>query len=317
MFTKLDECVIDILRCPLCKSSIALQQDVFICENCSTLYPKRAISLKNGSEYVFDFHVNRPNYCLPNGLQKWHDMQDIYEQVHDDISSVDNLDLYLQQIEGVKEIYTKQFEIKGSVLDVGGHQGRLRHFLNKDLSMYISIDPHLNVFRNIDSQKNLLKAYPCILDACNFLVGFAENLPFAERSFDWIHMRSVLDHFSDPFIAMKEAYRVLKHDGRVLIGLRVENRNSNDKTKFHWPFKGVLRRIITKTQREGLKGLKKAVISRIKTLGREPDDHIWHWRVKNLLDLLDKTGFVLEKEYWQNSVSTAPTCIYISARKKV
>jgi len=244
-------------------------------------------------------------------------MQDIYENVNNDISSSDNLNLYLKEIEGVKDIYTKQFEISGNVLDVGGHQGRLRHFLRGTVSTYVSIDPYLDVFKNIDSQKNLLKAYPCILEACNFLVGFAESLPFAEKSFDWVHMRSVLDHFSDPFIAMKEAYRVLKHGGRILIGLRVESKNSKGKSNFDWPFKGTFGRIITKTQREGFRGLRKAVLSRIKTLGREPDDHVWHWRAKDLLDLIDKTGFVIEKEYWQNSVSTASTCIYVSARKKV
>ena len=317
MFLKLDECVIDILRCPLCKSSIELQENMFTCKTCSTFYPKRIVRLKNSSEYVFDFCVDRPNYCVPIGLKKWNAMQDIYEDVHNDVSSSDHLNLYLKEIEGVRDIYTKHFEISGKVLDVGGHQGRLRHFLNDTVSTYVSIDPYQDVFRNIDSQENLLKAYPCILDACNFLVGFAENLPFAEKTFDWIHMRSALDHFSDPFIAVKEAYRVLKHDGRILIGQRVENQNSMSHSNFDWPFKDVFQRIIAKAQREGLRGLKKAMLSRIKTLGREPDDHVWHWKSKNLLDLIDKAGFVVEKEYWQNSVPNAPTCIYVSARKKV
>jgi ubiquinone/menaquinone biosynthesis C-methylase UbiE len=316
MLIKLDECIIDILRCPLCKSSIELLENAFICKTCSTLYPKRAIKLKNSNEYVFDFRVVRPSYCVPAGLKKWNDMQDIYEDIHNDVSSCDHLNLYLKEIEGVRDIYTKEFEISGKVLDVGGHQGRLRHFLKDTVSTYISIDPYPDVFKNIDSLENLLKAYPCILEACNFLVGSAENLPFAEKSFDWVHMRSVLDHFSDPFIAIKEAYRVLKNGGRILIGQRVESQNGKCQSNFGWPFKGVFRRTITKTQREGFRGLKKAAMSRIKTLGKEPDDHVWCWKTEDVLDLMDKSGFVVEKKYWQNVNLSEPVCIYLSAIKK-
>ena len=315
MFIKLDKCIIDILRCPLCKSSIELQENAFICKTCSTLYPKRTIRLKNGSEYVFDFRIVRPSYCVPFGLKKWNDMQNIYEDVHNDVCSSDHLNLYLKEIEGVRDVYTKQFEISGTVLDVGGHQGRLRYFLKDTVSTYVSIDPYPDIFKKIDFQKNLLKAYPCISEPCNFLAGYAENLPFVEKSFDWVHMRSVLDHFSDPFLAMKEAYRVLKLDGSLLVGLHIDTKRSspssdNSSGFSSWLFK-LPSRVSAKFQREGFRGLKKAVLSRIKTLGREPDDHVWHWKVEDLLDLIDKTGFVVEKKYWQS-----PTCIYVSARKR-
>jgi ubiquinone/menaquinone biosynthesis C-methylase UbiE len=34
-------------------------------------------------------------------------------------------------------------------------------------------------------------------------------------------MRSVVDHFADPYLALKEAYRVLKPNGRLMIGLSI------------------------------------------------------------------------------------------------
>jgi ubiquinone/menaquinone biosynthesis C-methylase UbiE len=318
-FVKLDKGVINILCCPLCKSSVEFQDSGFLCMNCSTLYPRLVISQKNGREYVFDFRIARPSYCVPLGLTKWRAMQNIYEDVHDGTSCVDNLKLYLQEIDGVRDIYTKQFEIKGSVLDVGGHQGRLRHFLRDAVSMYVSIDPYPDVFKNIDSQRNLLKAYPCISDACNFLAASAENLPFIEKSFDWVHMRSVLDHLCDPLVAMKEAYRVLRPGGSILVGLRVESKqrltNSSIKSGFNLRLHTLSSRIVTKFQREGMKGLKKAVLARIKTFGGEPDDHVWHWKYEDVVDLLAKTGFVIEKEYWQDTIPTGPTCLYVSAKK--
>ena len=66
-----------------------------------------------------------------------------------------------------------------------------------------------------------MKAYPCLIEPCNFLLAQAERLPFKNNSFDWVHMRSVLDHLEDPYVALKEAYRVLEPGGSLLIGLTV------------------------------------------------------------------------------------------------
>ena len=42
------------------------------------------------------------------------------------------------------------------------------------------------------------------------------SLPFPDNSFDIVFSKSVLEHLSDPDNYMKEAYRVLKHDGVIL-----------------------------------------------------------------------------------------------------
>jgi SAM-dependent methyltransferase len=51
------------------------------------------------------------------------------------------------------------------------------------------------------------------------LRSLAESLPFADESFDRVICQGSLDHFADPLAFMREAARVTKPDGRVVIAL--------------------------------------------------------------------------------------------------
>jgi len=252
-------------------------------------------------------------------------VQKEYEAYHARHRSRDNLKRYLEEIDSVKEIYTEEFHIKGRVLDVGGHQGRLRHFLSEeDVPFYISVDPYLEVFQHIVFQPNLLKAYQSLAKPCNFLACHGENLPFVEKTFDWVHMRSVLDHFQDPYLALKEAYRVLKAGGGVLIGLTVRGGQSSLKIDDRgsvdsWSFPSISN-INKRIPRGGLTPLTRALVARIrrnaKTLHEQQkvDDHMFRWDYENLIDLLDVTSFDIVKEHWQKPPFTM--CIYLSATKR-
>lgn len=48
--------------------------------------------------------------------------------------------------------------------------------------------------------------------------GVAENLPFADESFDFVLMVNVVCFLDDPVAAFKELWRVLKDGGSVLVG---------------------------------------------------------------------------------------------------
>ncbi len=49
--------------------------------------------------------------------------------------------------------------------------------------------------------------------------SIAESLPFVDGSFDRVICQGSLDHFADPMAFMREAARILKPDGRVVIAL--------------------------------------------------------------------------------------------------
>jgi ubiquinone/menaquinone biosynthesis C-methylase UbiE len=47
--------------------------------------------------------------------------------------------------------------------------------------------------------------------------GTAENLPFPDNHFDIVHSHHVFEHVADPLVSAREAFRVLKPGGQVLI----------------------------------------------------------------------------------------------------
>jgi len=66
-------------------------------------------------------------------------------------------------------------------------------------------DDVLNVGRHRDAKKEVA-----------WVKGRAEDLPFAEQSFDVVVMMDVLEHIFDPKQALKEAVRVLKPEGTLV-----------------------------------------------------------------------------------------------------
>ena len=319
MFTKFDRRLHSLLCCPLCKGQLTLfEQKTFLCHDCASKYPQRKITIGEKQEKVYDFRIHHPSYCVTETKEKWGEIQKHYEQFHQQNSQRDAYQEYLNEINSVEEIYTREFHLSGRVLDVGGHQGRLRYFLEDDaLSSYISVDPYLNVFEDVQHQSGLLKAYPVLNEACNFLACYAEHLPFKSHSFDWVHMRSVLDHFNDPYLALKEAYRVLQPGGRLLLGLAIveniavrtsENGNVFPEGRISFWRKKISRlrkKIRKKGVKLGVKNFLKKDLSAVlpKTASTNEafvdDDHLYHFSYANLVDLLEKTSFRIDKEHWQ------------------
>jgi SAM-dependent methyltransferase len=224
MLVNLNKPVEAILCCPLCKGDLKKSETEFSCLTCGVVYAKKTFGKDHNLEHVFDFRIQQTDCCMNENAKKWLEIQTKFERSDAKRKVKDQLHRYLDEIDSVREIYTQEYSLEGSILDVGGHQGRLRHFLDTDkVPLYVCVDPYLNAFENITSCSNLIKAYPSLAEPCNFLACHAENLPFKARSFDWVHMRSVLDHFHDPYKALLEINRWRNHS----------HRNSDNRRSIH------------------------------------------------------------------------------------
>lgn len=92
------------------------------------------------------------------------------------------------------------------ILEIGCGEGRITEYLLEDNTQVTAIDP---------SEESIQKAKSKIKNV-TFLIGNGEILDFAEETFDAAVFAMSLHH-QDPTKALKEAYRVLKNDGKLLI----------------------------------------------------------------------------------------------------
>jgi ubiquinone/menaquinone biosynthesis C-methylase UbiE len=276
MLVKLDQDVLEMLCCPFCKGElVSYVDDYFECWDCGLKFPRIKIQVDSDKfENVYDFRIKYPSYAAPKSKAEWANGQEAFEQYADNMKYSDNINEYLNEIFSVKEIYEKEFHLCGKVLDIGSEQGKLRFYLNPDVSQYVGIDPSPNVFQGIYQKENLNKVYFMLKDEMNFLLATAEHLPFKTNSFDWTHMRSTLDHFEDPYASILEAYRVTKQSGHIMIGLAIIERLANPPAH---------------------------------------DDHMFRFTFLQVKDLLEKSGWQIEKEHWQKYPWNF--CLYISAIK--
>lgn len=288
MHPKLDDELRKKSVCPLCKTWLQWQAQSCHCESCG-----RTFGLTEGA---WDFRVRYPAFLPTIQARDWSDAQRACEHFNRKLERRETLHDLQKGLDQVREVYEAEFRISGRVLDVGGHQGRLRHFLAQG-SQYVSVDPWVDVFRHVSDRPELLAAYPCLREPCNFVAAHAERLPFAAEGFDWVHMRSVVDHFYDALIAFSEARRVLHANGRLLVGVHVTGGQSSVH-KGIAP-RNILKRTRKKLRDDGLLGLGAAALRRA-TGSREGDEaHLWHPTHYEMRDLIRFAGFEIEKEHWQ------------------
>jgi len=281
-YTKIDDWVREIIVDPLAKEQIKISEDgKFIHSTYGRIYP-----IVNN---IYDFRLL--NNTTTDDQKVWKDGQDEYELFTPKLIEEDNTN-YDEEINENRKVY-EQIPIIGSCLDVGGNNGTLRAFLDEK-QKYVICDPYINVFNGIKSRPKLVESYPFLNDAVNFVSCDAEFLPFKSCSFDNVHMRSCIDHFLNPEQALNEAYRVLKDEGSLIIGLFVHGGKTGKETLIEHA-KDIIRFVLP------YMGVHKYT-----------DHHIWHPTYDSLVNLITDNGFEVKKVYWQ----TDDIC-YIQSVKRI
>ena len=247
------------------ESSLLNKQGSLLCSTCQAIFQIH-------SDGVVDFRVLSP---VRNTLfaKYWKHGQEEYENGARECPT--DAEYYRKQIRDSEREYRDFCDlssIKGVLLDIGGSDGRLRHFCPSDSELsYVSLDPYLTVRKDLMSVGKLA-AYPVLDTPCDFICGMAEHLPFINNCVDFIRMNSVLDRLWDAHMGMREMMRVLKPGAEVFLGLYL----APEKTRLE-------------SQVQRLKDFTKILL-------RREDHHVWHPTLDELYSLIDTVGFERVKE---------------------
>jgi ubiquinone/menaquinone biosynthesis C-methylase UbiE len=190
------------------------------------------------------------------------------------------------------QIY-EEIPIIGSVLDVGGGFGTLVNHANLDPANVICIDPMICIWDNVPS--GAFKSHYKNLEKIIRIPGFAEDVPLPNNSIDTVHMRSCLDHFANPHRALLEARRVLKPNGKLVVGLALEG-----------SYKLVGSGFVNNAKRV----IKNSLVGEIYEYFF--DAHMFHPTEESLKELVKSSGFEITKWILQSGYSNV---VYLSASK--
>lgn len=106
---------------------------------------------------------------------------------------------YQSELKALKKMLPK----KGKGLEIGVGTGRFAG----PLGIEYGIDPSVKMIRIARSRGVKAK------------IGSGEDLPFADHFFDYVAIINALCFVNDPIKVLEEAKRVLKKDGKIIVGI--------------------------------------------------------------------------------------------------
>lgn len=264
------------LVCPISKQPLISSGNGYLIAPCGLKYQNN--DFRVGLEYSDKWKIGQGEYEIFE--KRW-------------LKSVNSHEKLVDLDRETSDVYS-EIKMLGDILDVGGAYGFVIKQAGIDASRYISLDP-------IDINWDRLNDYQCIdlhYSVCKSAArvrGFAEFLPFADASFDFVHMRSCIDHFANPNLALMEAFRVLRRGGRLVVGVSLGG--------------------VYKKNQLGVKEYLKRLASKHPMLLQiidifKHDHHMFHPDRASLINLIEKNGFNIVKEVWQQAYHNV---IYIEA----
>lgn len=96
-----------------------------------------------------------------------------------------------------------------NILDIGCGTGELLYMINKK---------GLNLYGIDLSDKMIEEAKMKLQNHANLTIGDSENLPYKDNKFDIIICNDSFHHYPNPIKALKEMNRVLKNNGKLIMG---------------------------------------------------------------------------------------------------
>jgi SAM-dependent methyltransferase len=193
----------DRLVCPICKGNLESNGELK-CVDCGHSFPQR------DSRWI-DLLPDAASNDERGRTSRQLEMEQAYYELAADPAHAKLA--YQNDLGGYRERLQR---CTGRVLDVGGGQGLVRHYL-PPASDYVVLDPSTSWFDQ--PWDAIADEFPCLLKPLQFIRGKTEYLPFPGASFDWVLSLWSLNHVEKPDAVMSEIERVLRPGGKVLLSL--------------------------------------------------------------------------------------------------
>ena len=191
-----------LLVCPLCKHDLVFEAGTVRCGACHTAYQQ------SDSRYV---NMLQPVMLRPDWATRQRKMEQWYK---------DLLGRPHQATGCFQSDYAPYADLlaqlSGTILDIGGGHGVLRHYLAHD-AVYINIEPSIEWLD--EEWRPLAGDFPCLRNSYPLVRGVGEQLPFRATSFDAVVCFWSLNHVNAPESVLQQIHRVSKEDAIVVLVL--------------------------------------------------------------------------------------------------
>ena len=193
-----------ILVCPVCHSDLEASRDLIRCVGCESRFA-------HGDPRVIGLGLSDKKNADKGWRDRQRDMTAAYQEL---VADRDHAVLAYRSDYGPLAPLLATYT--GQVVDLGGGNGIARHWLPEE-TRYVSVDPTTDWLDQ--SWNTLADAFPCLARPFPYVVGVAEQLPFAEEAFDGGLSIWSLNHVMEPARALRDAARVIKTGRRLLLVL--------------------------------------------------------------------------------------------------
>lgn len=195
MQSKISDNLRNILVCPHCRASLHSSNQGMTCDGCQSHYrytKSGAIDLRlqQPEIYQYDFTLGTP--LLPESKFDF----DLLQKNSNPEVDFSNSKIPYHLSKEIMSYFPRAKTYDSLMLDLG-----CGNMVHKEVSEHAGFE-HIGL--DYESE-----------DAS--ILGDAHSLPFKDDAFEFILSIAVLEHIRFPFVAMKEAYRVLKPNG-IFIG---------------------------------------------------------------------------------------------------